>query len=112
MPPHNRVVTNKKIDMKSLRRLIAYVYRLFSFRLFIVAICIIISAVSNVIVNAFMADLIDKIILPGMNNGLQSVYKDLVRIITIMIVFDVLGLYRRPSIRRSWQESARERSNR
>ena len=92
MPPHNRVVTNKKIDMKSLRRLIAYVYRLFSFRLFIVAICIIISAVSNVIVNAFMADLIDKIILPGMNNGLQSVYKDLVRIITIMIVFDVLGL--------------------
>ena len=92
MPPHNRVVTNKKIDMKSLRRLIAYVYRLFSFRLFIVAICIIISAVSNVIVNAFMADLIDKIILPGMNNGLQSVYKDLVRIITIMIVVDVLGL--------------------
>ncbi len=92
MPSHNRVVTNKKIDMKSLQRLIAYVYRLFSFRLFIVAICIIISAVSNVIVNAFMADLIDKIILPGMNNGLQSVYKDLVRIITIMIVFDVLGL--------------------
>ena len=92
MPPHNRVVTNKKIDMKSLRRLLQYVYKLFSFRLFIVAICIILSAVSNVVVNAFMADLIDKIILPGMSAGLQSVYKDLLRIIAIMIALDVLGL--------------------
>ncbi|MBQ1483027.1 MAG: ABC transporter ATP-binding protein [Erysipelotrichaceae bacterium] len=78
--------------MKSLRRLLQYVYKLFSFRLFIVAICIILSAVSNVVVNAFMADLIDKIILPGMSAGLQSVYKDLLRIIAIMIALDVLGL--------------------
>ncbi|MBQ6333740.1 MAG: ABC transporter ATP-binding protein [Erysipelotrichaceae bacterium] len=93
MPPRPRgVVTDKKINPKALMRLVKYVYRKYSYRLIIVFICIIVSAVSNVIVNAFMADLIDSVILPGISNGLNSVIEGLMRIITIMSIFDILGI--------------------
>ena len=93
MPPRPRgVVTDKKINPKALMRLVKYVYRKYSYRLIIVFICIIVSAVSNVIVNAFMADLIDSVILPGLSNGLNSVIEGLMRIITIMSIFDILGI--------------------
>ena len=92
MPPRQRFVTNKKIDPKSLLRLMKYVFKRYSWRLLLVAICIIISAVSNVIVNAFMAQLIDTVILPGILSGLDSVAKGLATIITTMIVFDLMGV--------------------
>ena len=92
MPPRQRFVTNKKIDPKSLLRLMKYVFKRYSWRLLLVAICIIISAVSNVIVNAFMAQLIDTVILPGILSGLGSVAKGLATIITTMIIFDLLGV--------------------
>ena len=92
MPPRQRFVTNKKIDPKSLLRLLNYVFRRYSWRLLLVAICIVISAVSNVIVNAFMAQLIDTVILPGILNGLSSVAKGLASIITTMVMFDLLGV--------------------
>ena len=92
MPPRQRFVTNKKIDPKSLLRLMKYVFKRYSWRLLLVAICIIISAVSNVIVNAFMAQLIDTVILPGILSGLGSVAKGLATIITTMIVFDLMGV--------------------
>ena len=93
MPPVRRgVVTDKKIDMKSLGRLLKYVYQRYSFRLLVVLVCIVISAVSNVIVNAFMADLIDGVIIPGISQGLNSVIGELMRIITIMAAFDVFGI--------------------
>ena len=66
MPPRpQRYVTNKKIDPKSLLRLINY---------------------------AFMAQLIDSVILPGIANGISSVAKGLATIITTMVVFDLLGV--------------------
>ncbi|MBE6115600.1 MAG: ABC transporter ATP-binding protein [Erysipelotrichaceae bacterium] len=93
MPPRpQRYVTNKKIDPKSLLRLINYVFKRYSWRLVLVALCIIISALSNVIVNAFMAQLIDSVILPGIANGISSVAKGLATIITTMVVFDLLGV--------------------
>ena len=52
--------------MRSLGRLLKYVYQRYSYQLIVVFVCIIVSAVSNVIVNAFMARLIDEIIVyPG-----------------------------------------------
>jgi len=44
MPPRQRFVTNKKIDPKSLLRLMKYVFKRYSWRLLLVAVCIIISA--------------------------------------------------------------------
>lgn len=93
MPPRGRgYVTNKKIDMKSLARLLKYVFKHYYVHFIIVVICIVLSSVSNVIVNSFMAKLIDTVIIPGMSNGLQAVLDGLIRIITYMIIFDVLGI--------------------
>ncbi len=93
MPPRpQRYVSNKKIDPKSLLRLIRYVFKRYSWRLVLVALCIILSALSNVVVNAFMAQLIDSVILPGIANGISSVAKGLATIITTMVVFDLLGV--------------------
>ena len=93
MPPRGRgYVTNKKIDKKSLARLLKYVFKHYYIHFIIVMICIILNSVSNVIVNSFMAKLIDTVILPGMENGFATVVGGLRRIITYMIIFDVLGI--------------------
>ena len=92
MPRPMRVVTDKKIDMKSLKRLMAYVFKKYGKSLIAVAICIIISSVSTVIVNMFMAKLIDGVIVPGLSTGFDAVKAKLVHIIELMILFDVLGI--------------------
>ncbi len=93
MPPRTgRYVSDKKIDMKSLLRLLKYVYRIYHMRLFVVLVCIIVSAVSNVIVNSYMARLIDSVIVPGISSGLASVYVSLMKIIMTMAFIDVLGV--------------------
>ena len=93
MPPRGRgVITNKKIDKKSLLRLLRYVFRRYYVHLIFVMICIILNSVSNVIVNSYMAKLIDTVILPGMENGLAIVSAELGRIMTFMIIFDALGI--------------------
>ena len=73
MPRPMRVVTDKKIDMKSLKRLMAYVFKKYGKSLIAVVICIIISSVSTVIVNMFMAKLIDGVIVPGLSTGFDAV---------------------------------------
>lgn len=93
MPPRGRgYVTNKKIDMKSLARLLKYVFKHYYVHFIAVVICIILSSVSNVIVNSFMAKLIDTVIIPGISNGLETVLNGLVSIMTYMVIFDVLGI--------------------
>ena len=93
MPPRGRgYVTNKKIDKKSLARLMKYVFKRYYIHLIIVMICIILNSVSNVIVNSYMARLIDTVIVPGIAGGLESVMDGLKQIITWMIIFDVLGI--------------------
>ncbi len=93
MPPRGgRYVTDKKIDMKSLFRLLKYVYSIYHFRLFLVLICIIVSAISNVIVNSYMARLIDSVIIPGMSEGFAAVSGLLMQIIVTMIMIDILGV--------------------
>jgi len=92
MPRPMRVVTDKKIDMKSLKRLMAYVFKKYGKSLIAVVICIIISSVSTVIVNMFMAKLIDGVIVPGLSTGFDAVKAKLVHIIELMILFDVLGI--------------------
>lgn len=87
-----RVVTDKKIDMKSLGRLMKYVIARYGIRLLIVVICIIVSAVSTVVVNTYMARLIDTVIIPGITTGFDSVKAGLLQIIWYMIIFDILGI--------------------
>ena len=93
MPPRGRgYVTNKKIDPKSLIRLLKYVFSRYSFRLLIVGICIMVSSVASVIAATFMQRLIDEVILPGISGGMSSVAEKLSSIITTMIIIYVMGL--------------------
>ena len=93
MPPRPaRVVTDKKIDMKSLKRLLSYVFSKHGFALVTVVFCIAASSLSNVIANAFMAKVIDEVIVPGLSVGLEAVRGRLGEIIGMMILFDVIGV--------------------
>ncbi len=93
MPPRPaRVVTDKKIDMKSLKRLLTYVFSKHGFALVTVVFCIMASSVSNVIANTFMAKVIDEVVIPGLVNGLDAVKDRLGEIIGMMILFDVIGV--------------------
>ena len=74
MPPRGRgVVTDKKIDGKSLKRLVIYVFKNYKVHLSIVALCLIISSVTNLIAATFLQRLIDDVITPGISTGLESV---------------------------------------
>lgn len=84
----SRVITNKKIDMNSLSRLLKFVFKKYKFHLFIVAICLVISSISNVIGVTFMQQLIDDVIVPGIANGMDSVYDKL-----MSLIFTMAGLY-------------------
>ena len=93
MPPRPaRVVTDKKIDMKSLKRLLSYVFSKHGFALVTVVFCIAASSLSNVIANAFMAKVIDEVIVPGLSVGLEAVRGRLGEIIGMMILFNVIGV--------------------
>ena len=93
MPPRGRgFVTDKKIDPKSLIRLLKYVFRKYKFRLFFVAVCLIVNSVASVIAATFMQRLIDEVILPGIGLGFDAVSGDLFRIIRTMAAIYITGL--------------------
>ena len=85
-------VTDKKIDMKSLKRLMSYVYKRYGFLLIIVFICICANSISTVLVNRNMAKLIDTVILPGLDLGFDAIRDSLLAIIKVMLIFDVIGI--------------------
>ena len=92
MPPRSRVITNKKIDPKSLIRLLKYTWKHNSVKLILVGVCLIISSISSVIASTFLAKLIDTVVMPGIDLGLEAVYPDLIGIITTMACIYVMGI--------------------
>ena len=92
MPPMRGPVTNKKIDPKSLIRLLKYVFKKYKFHLFFVAVCLIVNSVASVIAATFMQRLIDEVILPGITLGMDAVASDLTKIITTMATIYLMGL--------------------
>ncbi len=92
MPRPSRVVTNKKIDMKSLKRLLIYVFRHYKFHLLAVAVCLLFSAFSTVVAATFMQQLIDDVVMPGITAGLAAVEKQLLKLIVTMASIYVIGI--------------------
>jgi len=92
MPRPSRVVTNKKIDMKSLKRLLIYVFKHYKFHLLGVGICLILSALSTVVAATFMQQLIDDVVMPGITSGLPAVEKQLLKLVTTMGTIYFLGI--------------------
>ena len=87
-----RYVSDKKIDLKSLKRLLSYVFKRYGFLLIIVFLCILANSVSTVVVNSYMARLIDTVIIPGLDVGYEAVESDLYVIIRMMVLFNIAGI--------------------
>jgi len=86
MPP--RGFTGKKLNFKSLGRMLGYVFSKYRFLLLFVACCIVVSSISNVIASTFMQKLIDDVITPGLSSGMAAVAPQLIKLILTMA-----GLY-------------------
>ena len=91
MPPRGPI-TNKKIDKKSLMRLLKFVFKKYTFRLIIVFICLIASSVSSIIAVTFMQRLIDEAIIPGIGLGYDAVSSTITSLITTMAIFYIIGV--------------------
>ena len=77
-------ITMKGMDSSTIKRLWKFVWSNYKVRIVVVVICVIISALAMTVANFFLQNLIDTVIIPGMDSGLQAVYGDLIKIITIM----------------------------
>ena len=85
-------ISMKGIDMSAVKRLGGFVWANYKAGLIVVTLCVIFSAVSNTIANMFLQRLIDTVIIPGMDQGLQAVSAELFRIIAIMAAIYGIGV--------------------
>ena len=74
------------------KRLMKFLMEHYKGSLIVVVICIIVSAIASSFSNVFLQELIDKVITPGMQSGLESVKEPFIRILLLMIAFYALGV--------------------
>ena len=74
------------------KRLLSYIFSHYKASLLLVFICIIITAVSSVIANVFMKQIIDDCITPALKNGFPSVWDKFIRIILTMMIIYLFGV--------------------
>lgn len=82
----------KKNKTGNFQRLITYLFSHYKAYLITVIVCIIISSIASVIQTAFLQQLIDNVILPGIDTGLDSVWNQFVKIQLMMIVVYLFGV--------------------
>ena len=73
-------------------RLIKYVFGSNKAQFAVVAICILVSGCTTIVAASSMQLIIDNVITPGLANGMDSVWKKLISIITLMAVTYVFGV--------------------
>jgi len=83
---------NEKTGSGTFMRLIHYVFSHYTFQMIVVIICIIVSALSSVAATSFMQKMIDECITPGISDGLASVIKPLMGILSTMALIYILGV--------------------
>lgn len=73
-------------------RLIAYIVKEFKAHVITAVICILVSAIANGISTMFLQRLIDECITPGIKTGLDSVWQQMLSIVTLMGVIYAMGV--------------------
>ena len=73
-------------------RLMRYIFEANKKQLIIVAICILITGCTTIAASASTQLVIDRVITPGLLNGMDSVWSDLIGIVTLMIVVYAFGI--------------------
>lgn len=76
----------------ALGRVIKYILSHYKWQLLIVAVCIVVSALATTVATIFTQRLIDECIVPGINLGLQPVYKKMLSILGTMGIIYILGI--------------------
>ncbi|MBQ1992363.1 MAG: ABC transporter ATP-binding protein, partial [Clostridia bacterium] len=90
-PPKGTVIPGQKLDVKALKRLIAYMAK-HKITLIVVAICIILSSLTTVVSSVFLQVLIDDYIVPILGSP-NPVFTGLLRLILIMCVVFAVGIF-------------------
>lgn len=92
MPRMNRMQgKGSKTPMKTLKRLLSYVFTKYKFLLFLVMVFIIISSIANVIGTLFIKKLIDQYITPYLNKS-EVNFAPLLKVILTMAVIYYIGV--------------------
>ena len=95
MPPKfdpNRFAPQKKPDKKTIKRLLAYIFKDYKFSFFLVILLIIASTVANVASAMFLGILIDDYITP-LTQMVNPVFTGLIKAIAVMIVIYAVGIF-------------------
>lgn len=90
-PPKGTIIPGQKLDVKALKRLIAYMAK-HKITLIVVAICIILSSLTTVVSSVFLQVLIDDYIVPILGSP-NPVFTGLLRLILIMCVVFAVGIF-------------------
>lgn len=84
--------TARQPEDHTFRRLMKYVFSRYAGRLLIVALCVVLGSVATIVATMFMQRLIDNVVTPGLQNGLDSVKDELWKIIGMMVSIYVVGI--------------------
>ena len=76
----------------TLKRFVKFLMKYYKGHLIVVVICIILAALSNSFSNVFLQQLVDRVITPGMQSGLEYVKAPFLRIILMMVTFYGVGV--------------------
>ena len=73
-------------------RLLRYIYKNYRVYMITVIICIIIAAAASVVQTVFLQRLIDTCMLPGLENGFESIRQPFIQTILSMVTLYVFGV--------------------
>ncbi len=76
----------------NLTRLVKYLFSHYRWYLIVVMICLVLSSVANVAATIFLQRIIDNCIIPGMSQGLQAVWAELVSTLMMMACIYAIGV--------------------
>jgi len=83
----------RNFDLNTLKRLIKFLFTNYKGYLFIIICCIIINALSSVAATAFLQQLIDSCITPGIEGGFEGIEAEFIRILSTMALIYVVGVF-------------------
>ncbi len=91
--PRNRMQLDRKGGLKpqinkgTFKRILGYVWREYKKQMLLVTFCIIAGSLASLVATVSLRRLIDNVIVPGLNTGLQGVWHDLTGILITMAAF-------------------------
>ncbi len=88
----NRFAPREKMDPKTAKRLLGYIFRDYRFSFFLVLLMIILSTVANVSSSVFLGTLIDDYIVP-LTQMENPVFIGLIKAISVMVVIYLVGIF-------------------